>query len=123
MSKSSKILYSVLGGVVLLVILNVIFAGSGHVEVVKTNVNLNESNQKLTKENEKLTTENKELKVMADSLIVAGDSLKSEMSTLENQVTDYENKTKEVDAPNRDDAFSRPYTISIPITEISDSTN
>lgn len=124
MSKSTKILYLVLGGLVLLVVLNILFAGTGHVKVVKTNVNLTESNNKLTQENQKLTTENKELKVMTDSLIVAGDSLKTTVSNLENKVDNYETQIQEVDQNNRhNDDFSKPFKIVVPIPEISDSAN
>lgn len=124
MSKSSKILYSILGSVVVLVVLNILFAGTGHVKVVKSNVTLTKSNQKLTQENQKLTTENQELKVLTDSLVVAGDSLKTAVSTLENKVENYEAESKRVDDDNNNDgAFSRPYKIAVPITEISDSTN
>lgn len=124
MSKSNKILYSVLGSVVILIVLNILFAGTGHVEVVKTNVNLTESNTKLTQENQKLTTENQELKVMTDSLIVAGDSLKTTVSNLESQVDNYETKIEEVDQNNRrNDDFIKPFKIVVPIPEVSDSSN
>lgn len=124
MSKSIKILYSVLGSVVILIALNILFAGTGHVKVVKTNVNLTESNNKLTQENQKLTTENQELKVMTDSLIVAGDSLKATVSNLENKVDNYETQIKEVDQNNRrNDDFIKPFKIVVPIPEVSDSSN
>lgn len=124
MSKSNKILYSVLGSVVILIVLNILFAGTGHVKVVESNVTLTESNNKLTQENQKLTTENQELKVMTDSLIVAGDSLKNEVSSLENKVDNYETQIEQVNNVNRsNDNYSKPYKIVVPITEISDSTN
>lgn len=124
MSKSNKILYSILGSVVVLVILNILFAGTGHVKVVESNVTLTESNNKLTQENEKLTTENQELKVLTDSLTVAGDSLKTTVSSLETKVDNYEVKFKEVENDNNNNgAYSKPYKIVVSIPEISDSTN
>jgi cell division protein FtsB len=42
-------------------VLNIGMAGTGHVEVVKENVTLEETNTTLTKQNQQLATENKQL--------------------------------------------------------------
>ena len=61
MNKKTLILFGVLISVIGLVVLNIGMAGSGHVEVVKENVTLEETNTTLTKQNQQLATENKQL--------------------------------------------------------------
>jgi cell division protein FtsB len=60
-NKKTLILFGVLISVIGLVVLNIGMAGSGHVEVVKENVTLEETNTTLTKQNQQLATENKQL--------------------------------------------------------------
>ncbi len=61
MNKKTLILFGVLISVIGLVVLNIGMAGTGHVEVVKENVTLEETNTTLTKQNQQLATENKQL--------------------------------------------------------------
>lgn len=56
---------------VLLIVLNIIFAGDKHVTVVKDNISLTEENQKLEGENRTLRTENASLKNENNNLKVA----------------------------------------------------
>jgi FtsZ-binding cell division protein ZapB len=124
MKKQNLILFGVLAGILGLGSMGTYKAGSGHVEVVEDNVKLVKTNTSLKEENTKLTTENKELKVATDSLITEGEQLKESVSTLETKVGDYEVKMENVvKSSNTDDEYSKPYTITIPIQEISDSTN
>jgi len=60
-NKKTLILFGVLISVIGLVVLNIGMAGTGHVEVVKENVTLEETNTTLTKQNQQLATENKQL--------------------------------------------------------------
>jgi cell division protein FtsB len=59
--KKTLILFGVLISVIGLVVLNIGMAGTGHVEVVKQNVTLEETNTTLTKQNQQLATENEQL--------------------------------------------------------------
>ena len=61
MRKKTLILFGVLISVIGLVVLNIGMAGTGHVEVVKQNVTLEETNTTLTKQNQQLATENEQL--------------------------------------------------------------
>ena len=61
MNKKTLILFGVLISVIGLVVLNIGMAGTGHVEVVKENVTLEETNTTLTKQNQQLATENEQL--------------------------------------------------------------
>ena len=56
---------------VLLIVLNIFFAGDKHVEVVQDNISLTEENQKLEGENRSLRTENAGLKQENNNLKVA----------------------------------------------------
>jgi cell division protein FtsB len=60
-NKKTLILFGVLISVIGLVVLNIGMAGTGHVEVVKENVTLEETNTTLTKQNQQLATENEQL--------------------------------------------------------------
>jgi predicted nuclease with TOPRIM domain len=125
MKKQNLLLYGVLAGILGLGSMGTFKAGSGHVETVKENNTLVKTNTSLKQENQKLTTENTQLKVTADSLTVEGNSLKEAVFTLENKVDNYETKIDEVSKTSRDNdnAFIREYKVSVPIPEVSDSTN
>lgn len=58
---------------VLLIVLNIFFAGDKHVEVVEENITLVEENQKLEGENRNLRAENANLKTENNNLKVALD--------------------------------------------------
>lgn len=58
---------------VLLIILNIFFAGDKHVEVVEDNISLTEENKKLEGENRSLRSENASLKQENNNLKVAID--------------------------------------------------
>lgn len=68
MNKKTLILFGVLISVIGLVVLNIGMAGTGHVEVVKQNVTLEETNTTLTKQNQQLATENKQLNEQVEVL-------------------------------------------------------
>ena len=68
MNKKTLILFGVLISVIGLVVLNIGMAGTGHVEVVKENVTLEEKNTTLTKQNQQLATENKQLNEQVEVL-------------------------------------------------------
>lgn len=125
MKKQNLLLYGVLAGILGLGSMGTFKAGSGHIETVKENTTLVKTNTTLKQENQKLTTENTQLKVTADSLIVAGDSLKETVSTLENKVDNYGTKIQTVKytPKDNDNTFVREYKVSVPIPEVSDSTN
>lgn len=124
MKKQNLILFVVLAAILGLGSMGTYKAGSGHVEVVEDNVKLVETNNTLKEENKKLTEENSELKGVADSLVVEGQYLKEAVTTLETKVDDYEvRKENVVRSDNTDDEYIKSYTITIPIPEISDSTN
>jgi cell division protein FtsB len=67
-NKKTLILFGVLISVIGLVVLNIGMAGTGHVEVVKENVTLEETNTTLTKQNQQLATENKQLNEQVEVL-------------------------------------------------------
>ncbi len=120
--KKTVILFAVLGGFIFLIFGNLFKAGSGHVEVVEKVEVLTEENQKLTEENKTLSSENNKLKVTADSLITKQDSLKESVTELTKKQE--KNEIKKISAPrNVDVVVDQPYTIIVPIEEVSGSEN
>jgi len=119
--KKTVILFAVLGGFIFLIFGNLFKAGSGHVEVVEKVEVLTEENQKLTEENKTLSSENNKLKVTADSLITKQDSLKESVTELTKKQE--KNEIKKISAPRNVDVVDQPYTIIVPIEEVSGSEN
>lgn len=117
--KKTVILFAILGGFVFLIVGNLFKAGSGHVEVVEKVEVLKEENQKLTEENQTLSSENNKLKVTADSLITKQDSLLESVTELTKKQE--KNEIKKISAPSKPDVVDQPYTIVVPIEEISSS--